>query len=105
MANPQWEQGYLKLSNNIVQALVQTSLSGGEIRLVLWLIRLTYGFHRLEVVTNVTAFATKLKTSGDYAREMILNLEKKKVITCEWVSKDLCKLSFNKDFDVWGCFL
>ena len=105
MASPQLEKGHTRIAHEIMEALVRSNLSGAEIRASLWIIRLTYGFQRKEVVTNPNAFVVKLKTTKDYVKEVFHNLQTKKVITCEWASPDVCKISFNKDFDTWKCFL
>lgn len=104
MANPQLENGYTRISNEIIQAVVRSSMSGTQIRFILWLIRLTYGFHRKEIATNVNAFATKLRSNESYVYDVIVNLEQKKVITVEWATKKICNISINKDFDQWRVF-
>lgn len=105
MASPQCENGYTKIANELLEALVKTSLSSAQIRAAIWIIRLTYGFHRKEMTTNVGAFATKLKTTKDYVKQVFLELEKYRVITIEWATPELCKIMFNKDFEKWQCFL
>ena len=105
MASPQLEKGHTRIANEIMEAIVKSNLSGTELRATLWIIRLTYGFQRKEMTTNVNAFATKLATTRHYVKELFGNLEAKKVITCEWASTELCKVIFNKDFDKWKCFL
>ena len=105
MAKPQLEQGHTRIAHQIMEALVRSNLSGAQIRAVLWIIRLTYGFHRKEMITNVGAFATKLKTTKDYVKQVFRELENVHVITCEWATPEICKVIFNKDFDKWRCFL
>ena len=68
MASPQLEKGHTRIAHEITEALVKSNLSGAELRATLWIIRLTYGFHRKEMTTNVNAFATKLKTTRDYVK-------------------------------------
>ena len=105
MANPQLERGHTRIAHELMEAVVRSSLSAAQIRTLLWIIRLTYGFQRKEMMTNVNAFAIKLKTSSDYVKSMFHDLEKHHVITLEWASPVLCKVIFNKDFDKWSCFL
>jgi phage replication O-like protein O len=105
MASPQLEHGHTRIAHDILHAVCRSNLSSVQIRAVLWLIRLTYGFHRKEVMTNPAAFAKVLRTTEKYVVETIDELEGLSVITAEWATKNTCKLSLNKDFDKWKCFL
>lgn len=44
MANPQLENGYTRLANEIIEALMRTKLAPDEWRVLLCIIRRTYGF-------------------------------------------------------------
>lgn len=105
MASPQLEKGHTRIAHDIVEALVRSNLSGAQIRTVLWILRLTYGFQRKDMITNVGAFATKLKSTKGYVKEVFQDLEKVSVIAVEWATPETCKVLFNKDFDKWKCFL
>ena len=105
MASPQVEKGHMRLAHEITEALTRSSLSGAQLRAVLWILRLTYGFQKTELVTNVGAFATKLKSTKDYMKQVFHELERFHVITLEYATPEVCKIRFNKDFDKWGCFL
>lgn len=105
MASPQLKNGHTRVAHEILEAIVRSNLSAVQLKTVIWILRLTYGFQRIEMTTNVGAFATKLRTTGKYVKEVLGDLERLSVITAEWASPELCKLRFNKDFDKWKCFL
>jgi len=105
MASPQLENGHTRIAHTIIEAIVRSTLSATQIKTLLWILRLTYGFQRSEMMTNVGAFATKLRTTGKYIKEVFNDLEKFSVITVEWVTPETCKIIFNKDFEKWKCFL
>lgn len=105
MASPQLEKGHTRIAHEIMAALVRTSLSAAQLRVVFWILRLTYGFQRKEVSTSANAFATSLRTTSKYVIQVLGELERFSVITVEWTSLEKCKLSFNKDFEKWKCFL
>lgn len=105
MGNPQLNGGYTRIAHEIIEAIVKSNLSGAQIRATLWIIRLTYGFQRKEMITNVGAFATKLKSTRGYVKQVFEELEHVHVITVEWATPEVCKVIFNKDFDKWKCFL
>ena len=46
MADPQLEKGYTRIANELLEAVCRTNLSGSELRILLYIIRRTYGFNR-----------------------------------------------------------
>lgn len=46
MSNPQIENGYTKIANELLEALIQAELSGAEYRIVCFIIRQTYGYNQ-----------------------------------------------------------
>ena len=46
MANPQLSNGYTKIANELLEALCRLNVSGNEMRILLYIIRRTYGFNR-----------------------------------------------------------
>ena len=45
MASPQLENGYTKIANELLEALCRLGLSGNEMRILLYIIRRTYGYN------------------------------------------------------------
>ena len=46
MANPQLNNGYTKIANELLEAICRLNVSGNEMRILLYIIRRTYGFNR-----------------------------------------------------------
>jgi phage replication O-like protein O len=46
MANPQIENGYTKIANELLEALVRTPMRGEVWRIIMFVIRKTYGFNK-----------------------------------------------------------
>ena len=46
MANPQLSNGYTKIANELLEAICRLNVSGNEMRILLYIIRRTYGFNR-----------------------------------------------------------
>ena len=46
VANPQLSNGYTKIANELLEALCRLNVSGNEMRILLYIIRRTYGFNR-----------------------------------------------------------
>ncbi len=47
MADPQLHNGYTKIANELLEALCRLNISGNEMRILLYIIRRTYGFNRI----------------------------------------------------------
>ena len=46
MANPQLENGFTRIANEILEALSKAELSGSEFRLAIAILRFTYGMQK-----------------------------------------------------------
>lgn len=100
MANPQTENGYTRIANEIMEALVGIRVSG-EARQVLDLIfRKTYGFQKKEDAISLSQFClfTHMR-DNDVCRAI------KKLVTMNMISKKASGLAniyaINKDFSSW----
>ncbi len=51
--NPQLEDGFTRVADELLEALIRAPLSGRELRVVLAVIRLTYGYQRKEAVISL----------------------------------------------------
>jgi len=58
MASPQVENGYTKIANELLDAIVRFDFSKLELRIILYILRKTYGFNKLEDDMTVQQIAT-----------------------------------------------
>jgi len=80
MASPQIEEGYLKIANEIAEALMRISLSAYETR-VLWLIfRKTYGYNKPQDKISLTQFEKFLKMDRRHIQRTLRRLEARNMI-------------------------
>ena len=56
MANPQLENGYTKISNEIFDAMVRWKFSSYEYRILIFLIRKTYGWNKKKDWISLSQF-------------------------------------------------
>lgn len=56
MADPQLENGYVKIANELIEALCKTNLMGAEFMIALTVIRKTYGWDKKEDKISLTQF-------------------------------------------------
>lgn len=100
MINPQKEDGYIEIANEIAGALMKTHLSGYENR-VLWAIfRKTYGWHKKEDWITNSQIAKMTNIAEPHVSRTIKMLVQRKIVT-----KNGKKLSFQKKYDRWRKFL
>jgi len=58
MASPQLENGYTPIANELLEAIIAAPLSGGQVRILLHVARMTYGWRRTHDRISAAAFAT-----------------------------------------------
>lgn len=105
-ANPQKENGYVPIANELVEALGKFRIPG-ECQQVLWVIfRKTYGFNKKEDAIANTQFveATGMK-KGNVSRSLSKLIINNIVIKSDNKSKDGNILKINKDYHSWIPFV
>lgn len=97
MASPQLENGYTKVSNELLEALSIVQMSGTEWQYVTCLIRKSYGFNQKEawIKNAYVAIVTGLPRQRIY--EAKLRLLEKNIVT-----QNRDKISLNKDYETWN---
>ena len=63
MANVQTEHGYIKIANDLFDALINTRLPGEARRVFDYIMRMTYGYNRKTFKTTQHKIAKDLKTT------------------------------------------
>ena len=102
IANPQLENGYTSIANELMEAFIKTPLSGQEFRLLFFVIRKTYGFHKKEDYISLTQIAKGIGISKQRAHQIMSSLVRKKVITVkENINGKTKKYCFNKNYEEW----
>jgi len=103
MANPQKENGYTAIANEIMEALMKYRIPGEKMQVLLCVIRMTYGFvgrRDVELSNNKIAQLTGLKRQN--VIRSLSWLESKLILSrIKTDSKRTNTLKFNKDFDGW----
>lgn len=102
MANPQIENGYTKIANEIIEKLCSYRISGEE-NLILWVIfRKTYGFNKKDDHIALDQFKKLTKLKKPTIQRAITKLENKKIIIVKRDSDIGNTYKFNKNFDEWA---
>lgn len=81
MANPQKENGYTPIANEIIEALAKFPFNGAQLRLVLFLLRKTYGFQKKADKISISQFEKGTDLNKRTIQRELDNLEAMNVIT------------------------
>lgn len=103
MASPQVENGYTRVSNELLKAIVRTKMNGTQFAIVLAVIRATYGFHKKSRTLGLAFFAVATKHNKRKIGIELNKLINKKILIVE---KGHClghsrELKLNKDYESW----
>ncbi len=96
MASPQLENGYTKIANELLEALMTVKMSGSEWQFVMCLLRKTYGYNQKEAhVKN-----TYITLATGMCKERVSET-KKKLLARKIVTEKRNIISLNKDYEEW----
>lgn len=101
MANPQCENGYTKIANELLEAICNRMTNSTWIRILLFTCRITYGWNRKEAQSNYQAYATKLNLTKDTIKSTLHELMDRKIVILAVVSKEQFVVSICKNYDLW----
>lgn len=96
MASPQVENGYTKLANEILEKLSLPGINGSEYRVIIFVVRKTYGFHKKQDRISLTQFQKGTLMDRKSAVETIKSLVGKNILV-----KTGSVYRFNKNWEEW----
>lgn len=103
MANPQKENGYTGVSNELLEQVYKLRLNGTQFKIIMVLWRFTYGFSRREYKLSVSFISKAIQTDiRTVKRELNKLIEIKLINVISEASFNSTRIiSFNKDYDTW----
>ena len=101
MANPQLEDGYTPIANDIADALTKINLSAYESRVLWFLFRKTYGWGKKTDWIALSQFSEGTGIDRRLIHRAIKGLSSKKMIVIERDDRGNLRYGFQKDFDKW----
>ena len=102
MASPQIEDGYLKISNKIIEELCRINLSKYEWRILLAIIRKTYGYNKKSDYISLSQLAKSTKIRQNHCGRAVALLRNKNIITTTSSGRGyMSNVAFQKDFENW----
>lgn len=104
MAKPDLDNGhYLQLSHEILERLIHCNLSSREVRAVLYVIRMTYGFKRKEAEISSSDLADFIRIDAGDARRTLASLCERRILIRYSGHKGVKPASYGleKDWERW----
>jgi len=101
MANPQIENGYIKIANEILDQLIRLKLSNYEFRVLLYIIRRTYGFNKKKEQITLAQFSRATGIRRQHIHRSLKKLESRKIIVISTNSKNRATYRFQKNYEKW----
>lgn len=97
MANPQKENGYVPIANELFEKIGEFDFLGSEFRVIICVLRKTYGFNKKEDYISLTQFELATKLSRPTIVSVLKNLVENNVLIRKgsvW--------KINKDWESWN---
>lgn len=101
MASPQVENGYVKIANELIDALVRYRLPGEQMQCFLFIIRKTYGYCKKEDKISLSQFCEATGINKPCVKRALNNLLSKKIIIIKKDNSFMHVYEINKDFETW----
>ena len=80
MANPRIENGYTRIANELLEAICRLSISGNEMRILLYIIRRTYGFNKSYAEIPLSDISDAVGVRREHIQKALKKLASQKVI-------------------------
>lgn len=104
MANPQLEDGYTKISNELLDALYRVKLSPYEMRVALYVIRKTYGYNKKSDTISLSQFEKDIGIDRRHIHRAIKKLVPKQVLGAYRGDKNVISYYIKKDYTKWSAY-
>ena len=96
------KKGFMRVPNDIAEAISATALSGGEYRVLLAIMRQTYGFNRIEKDISLLQIQKITGLAKGSASRALAMLKDKNIIVCRKQEGNRVRfLSINTDLSAW----
>lgn len=105
MANPQKEDGYVSIANPLFEALYKSEFNARELKVLLCIIRFTYGFNKKEAKMSLSYIEAQTGIAAPHISAALKHLEECHVITISKRSGITAQtLAIHKNYEDWKCY-
>lgn len=103
MASPQIENGYTAIANEILDHLYKQSLNGTELKVVMCILRYTFGFRRKSHKLSASFIARWGNCDSRAVKRALKKLQQDRIVIC--INSEqrgvTAELMFNKNYEQW----
>lgn len=102
MASPQKEHGFTPIANELLEKITRFSFSSAELKVMLFVLRMTYGYSRKTVNLSYTELAKAVNMQRSNAFRTVKRLKRYRVlsvVTTDNTGKNV--FSIRKDYSQW----
>jgi len=100
MANPQRENGHTMIANELLEAICRFDFTGAEMRILFFIIRKTYGYHKKMDKISISQFQQQCLLPRQTTIDCLNRLVRMSVLYKE-NTKNITKYGLQKDYDAW----
>ncbi len=102
MASPQKEEGFTAIANELLEHIVQAKLNGTQLRVLLFVIRRTYGFQQKSAELSLSFIANGVGIHRNSVHTTLKQLEAMKIIRITHKTATAPqKIAVEKDYQKW----
>lgn len=101
MANPQKENGFTPIANEILEQILLRDFNASDLKIILFVIRKTYGYHKKIDEISISQFAKHTGLSRRMVSYSLERLNKLRVVQRVALGKMSMKWIFNKNYEEW----
>jgi len=94
------KKNYTRIPNVLLEVLAQSGLSGSEYRIILSIIRKTYGWNKISDWISVSQLSKMTNIRTNHINRTVNRLAKRKIIIKKKL-KDRCYYSIQSDYKKW----
>lgn len=102
MAKPQVEDGYTRIANELLEAVISYPFSKRQLSVLLAVFRQTYGFNRKDAELSLGTLSARTKIDKANVSRTLSELEGLGVLTKRSAPTGAV-IGINKDYERWGC--
>lgn len=96
MASPQLENGYTRISNELLEALYRAGLAGGEWDVVMCVVRASYGWSQKVAPVSAREIARRLGRHYSHTKRTVRELSARGILT-----RTADGIAIVKDYEEW----
>lgn len=101
MANPQLEDGYFKIANELGDAMCRINLSAYESRIVWFVLRKTYGFNKAMDQISLSQFSSETGILSQNVWRTVQSLIDRHILLADRTKPHKIRYSIQKDYEKW----